>query len=248
MADPSLVRAILFDADNTLYDYKGGQLSACEAVIAYTGVGNAKNLNSYFLLNPFHCENGLIITYYLHDIGIFDDEIVYDAGAIYEKIKCEKTICFDGVYETLQELRDRKIPLGIVSNARSRDLCSCLEKNGIREFFQVIVTPDEIDAKKPSLRPFERALSLLSAEPERSLMIGDTMANDLIPAKKLGMQTIFFNSEGGNGPSSPSGSQDVDYIISQFNCIPYILDRSPLLEIPGFTGNQKKLPTDLKKS
>jgi HAD superfamily hydrolase (TIGR01662 family) len=228
MADTSSVTAILFDADNTLYDYKGAQLSACEAVIAYAGAGNAKNLNSYFLLNPFHCESCLTITYYLHDIGIFDDETVHNAGTIYDRIKCEKTMCFDGVYETLKELRNREIPLGIVSNARSRDICSCLEKNGIREFFQVIVTPDEIDAKKPSLRPFERALSLLSAKPERSLMIGDNVANDLIPAKKLGMQTILLHFEKGNGSGSPSGLQDVDYSISHFNCILSILDRSPL--------------------
>jgi HAD superfamily hydrolase (TIGR01549 family) len=228
MTEASSVRAILFDADNTLYDYKGAQLSACEAVIAYTGVGSAKNLNSYFLLNPFHCENCLIIAYYLHDIGIFDDETVRNAGTIYDRIKCEETICFDGVYETLKELRNREIPLGIVSNARSRDICPCLERNSIRKFFQVIVTPDEIDAKKPSLRPFERALSLLSAEPEHSLMIGDHRANDLIPAKKLGMRTILFNFEKGNGSGSPSGSQDVDYSIGHFRSILSILDRSPL--------------------
>jgi HAD superfamily hydrolase (TIGR01509 family) len=230
MAEASLVRAMLFDADNTLYDYKGAQLSACEAVIAYTGIGNTENLNSYFLLKPFQCEKDLTITYYLHDIGIFDDEIVNNAGTLYNRIKCEKTICFDGVHETLKELRNREIPLGIVSNARSRDICSCLLKNSIREFFEVIVTPDEIDAKKPSVRPFERALSLLSAEPKRSLMVGDNIANYLIPAKKLGMQTILFNFEKGQAPDNPSGSQDFDYSISHFNRILSIIDRSPIRE------------------
>jgi HAD superfamily hydrolase (TIGR01549 family) len=228
MAEDSSVAAILFDADNTLYDYKGAQLSACEAVIAYTGAGDAKNLNSYFLLNPFHSENYLTITYYLHDIGIFDNETVHHAGTIYDRMVGEKTLCFEGVHETLGELRDRNIPMGIVSNARSREIGQYLEKNGIREFFPVIVTPDEIEAKKPSLRPFERALYLLSADPGSSLMIGDNVAYDMAPAKKLGMRTILVHFGKDNGSGSPPVSQDVDYSIGHFKGILSILDRSPL--------------------
>ena len=223
MGEDRTVQAILFDSDNTLYDFKSAQSAACDAVIAYTGIGNAENLDSYFILNPFKGGNHLILTYYLNDIGISDDEILENAWTIYTGIKLEKTILFDGVYETLEQLRKRKILLGIVSNAPLCDLCPSLEKTNIRKFFQCIVTADEANAKKPSLSPFGRALSFLSTKPGNSLMVGDNIINDLVPAKKLGMKTILFNCWTGN-QIAPSERQDVDYAIKEFGEILTILD------------------------
>jgi len=217
------VQAILFDSDNTLYDYKGAQSAACEAVIAYAGVGDAANLNSYFLLNPFHSETNRIITYYLNDAGIFNDDTIQSACTVYNRKKLEKTVLFDGVYETVARLREQKIQLGIVTNSRSRDVGVYLEKNGINDFFQCIVSPDEANAKKPALVPFELALSLLAVKSRDSLMVGDNIMNDLVPAKKLGMKTILFDNQGDNTQPVRSECQDIDYCITSFREIHAIL-------------------------
>jgi len=46
--------------------------------------------------------------------------------------------------------------------------------------------------RKPKSLLFERALALYGIDPEISVMVGDR-TRDLIPAKKLGMETILFN-------------------------------------------------------
>ncbi len=224
MEDDCAIRAILFDSDNTLYNYKGAQSAACEAVIDYLGAGDPVNLNSYFLLNPAHCENHRIIQYYLNDIGIADGKKLKNACAIYTSKKLEKIILFEGVYETIVRLRERKLLLGIVTNSQSRDVCTYLEKNGIKDFFQCIVSPEESKTKKPAPGPFEMALSLLTVTSKNSLMVGDTIITDLIPAKKLGMKTILFCPEWNNDPLVRPESRDIDYSVNNFRGILDILD------------------------
>lgn len=225
MAEDCAIHAILFDSDNTLYDYKSAQLAACEALITYVGAGDAANLNSYFLLNPFNCENHLIIKYYFNDIGIFEDELLHNAYDVYNSKKMENTILFDGVYETIALLKEREILLGIVTNAQAGYVFSCLEKTNIKDFFQCIISPEVAHSKKPALGPFELALSLLAAKSRNSLMVGDNTINDLVPAKKLGMKTILFKNEKGDEQLIHTKYPDVDYYIVKFNCILDILDK-----------------------
>lgn len=195
MADVDKVLAILFDSDNTLYNYQEAQLAACKAVIDHINIGNATILNSYFLLDPFDNKSHRIINYYLNDLGIFDEKILHTACTIYNYEKLKKIILFPEVYETMVSLRDRKILLGVVTNAPSHNVISYLEKNKVKDFFQCIVSPEEANCKKPSINFFKLALSLLSVKPENCVMVGDNVINDLIPAKKMGMKTILFENE-----------------------------------------------------
>ncbi len=43
------VKAIVFDMDNTLFDFVEAKLKACRAVVEYLGVGDEEELLKYFL-------------------------------------------------------------------------------------------------------------------------------------------------------------------------------------------------------
>lgn len=223
MEDTSSIRAILFDSDNTIYDYKKAHMAGCDAVIKYIGNGDSEALDSYFLMNPFDWTNEIIIKNYLNDIGINEDETLRNACDRYEKNRCKNTVLFDGVYETLSSLRERKILLGIVTNAQYKNVFSFLELTNIKDFFHCIVTPEEAHSKKPATGPFKHALSILSVKPMNLMMVGDNIGNDLIPAKRIGLKTILFkNGKSNDGFIFPI--QDVDYIINNFHCILDIID------------------------
>ena len=90
----------------------------------------------------------------------------------------------------LQSL-EKKYKLGIIANqipgAEKR-----LEDMGIRQFFDVIVASAEEGVAKPDPRIFRIALDRAGCAPEQAVMIGDRIDNDIVPAKQLGMKTVWI--------------------------------------------------------
>jgi putative hydrolase of the HAD superfamily len=107
----------------------------------------------------------------------------------------------------LETLRDRGYKLALVSNALDppwllhRDLADF----GVAERLDAAVFSSEIGWRKPHAAIFERALELLGGvEPERALMAGDRLVEDVGGAAALGMatcQALWFRAEeSGSGP------------------------------------------------
>ena len=55
-----------------------------------------------------------------------------------------------------------------------------------------MVASAEEGVAKPDRRIFEIALTRANCKPDRAVMVGDRMDNDIIPAQKLGMHTIWM--------------------------------------------------------
>jgi len=91
----------------------------------------------------------------------------------------------------LETLRDRGLKLGLVSNAIDPPglLHRDLEQLGVAQRLDIAVFSSEIGRRKPDPAIFEAALTQLGVEPERALMVGDSVANDIAGAQALGMAT-----------------------------------------------------------
>ncbi len=63
---------------------------------------------------------------------------------------------------------------------------------GLEKYFEIF-TPRETKFLKPDPRAFLAVLEKLKIKPEETLMVGDELERDLIPAKKLGMETILID-------------------------------------------------------
>ena len=86
---------------------------------------------------------------------------------------------------------EKKYHLGIIANqipgAEKR-----LEGMGIRRYFDVIVSSAEEGVAKPDPRIFNIALTRAGCTPEQAVMIGDRVDNDIVPAKQMGMKTVWI--------------------------------------------------------
>ena len=86
---------------------------------------------------------------------------------------------------------EKKYKLGIIANqipgAKKR-----LEDMGIRQFFDLIVTSAEEGVAKPDPEIFRIALIRAGCTPEQAVMIGDRIGNDIVPAKRMGMKTVWI--------------------------------------------------------
>jgi HAD superfamily hydrolase (TIGR01509 family) len=93
-----------------------------------------------------------------------------------------------GTKGILENLHSR-FQLGIIAN-QSPGAEERLEKRGLRSYFDFVLGSGDIGLAKPDERIFRLALEMAQCPPERSVMIGDRVDNDIRPAKLLGMKTI----------------------------------------------------------
>ncbi len=94
--------------------------------------------------------------------------------------------------EVVGPLRSR-FKLGIVSNFYG-NLDRVLEEAKMDRFFAVVTDSSRVGIFKPEAGIFEAALKKLQCAPESIAMIGDSLAKDCAPARKLGMRTVWLST------------------------------------------------------
>lgn len=91
--------------------------------------------------------------------------------------------------------RTAHLPRAIVTNGNSTQARRKLERLDLQVHFQFVVTPDDCGFRKPDVRIFRHALSLLGVEAKDAMMVGDNEAADIAPAAALGMKVFHVNPQ-----------------------------------------------------
>ena len=65
------------------------------------------------------------------------------------------------------------------------------QKWRLLQYVDMVIASAEEGISKPDLRIFQLALEKAQCNSEEVIMIGDRIDNDIIPAKKIGMYTIW---------------------------------------------------------
>ena len=105
----------------------------------------------------------------------------------------EDEVPYPDACDTLTELKARGYRLGIIAN-QNPGLEKRLEDWGLQQYFDVIVSSAEIGYAKPEREIFEKAFEMVGCMAEESVMVGDRLDNDMLPAKEIGMKTVWMKS------------------------------------------------------
>lgn len=115
---------------------------------------------------------------------------------IFQEVIRDGVSAYPGVVELVRSLREADIPLAICSGAVRSDILPILEMLEIKEYFELIVTADEVSKSKPDPESYTLALSKLSAlktqlhlTPTTTIAIEDTPAG-IISAAKSGLSVV----------------------------------------------------------
>jgi pyrophosphatase PpaX len=95
---------------------------------------------------------------------------------------------FEGVFETVQWLKQQGYKLAIVTTKMSNVVMMGLKLTKLDPFFDVVVAIDHVTNPKPHPEPIEKALQQLNAKPEEALMVGDNH-HDILAGKHAGTKT-----------------------------------------------------------
>lgn len=94
----------------------------------------------------------------------------------------------------LEELA-KKYPLVLVSNFYG-NIETVLKDFGILDCFKKVVESAKVGIRKPDSGIFELGVKALGLKPAEVLVVGDSIKNDIDPAKKIGCQTLLIEGKG----------------------------------------------------
>lgn len=179
------INTVLFDFDGTIMDTNDLIINSwqhtfrtlegkerAEADIVAT-LGEPLALSMKNLLPGIPVEEAIEI-YREYQYGNFSDEISV----------------FPGMLDLIFALKKQGYKMGIVTSRMTGTTLQGLEKFGIRECFEAVVTCDHTDKHKPDPEPVYIALELLGSRPEECIMIGDSKF-DIQCAKNAGVTSVL---------------------------------------------------------
>lgn len=201
-----MIKAVIFDLDNTLYAYEPchqagvaaiyAQVHECVdvALDAFLGCLNrsknyvkGRNNGTAASHNRFlYCQN-VCESLNLNVIEV--TPILYET---YWNAFVEKMQLYDGAMELLTYLRERDVKIGICSDLTAHIQFRKLRHLGLSNVVNAIVTSEECGREKPSEDMFKLVLDKLHVRPCDSIMIGDSLEKDVLGAKKAGMKAVLY--------------------------------------------------------
>lgn len=116
---------------------------------------------------------------------------------------------YDDVPDSLTALRARGLKLGMISNSH-RCLTSFQSHFEIEGLMSVTISSAEFGVMKPDPRIFHEALVRMDVPASRAVMVGDSLAHDVIGARQVGMRAVLLD----RGACAPTDDPEITVIRS----------------------------------
>ena len=124
----------------------------------------------------------------LRDAGLVE-QLLAERRTRYCTLVEERSPILPATVALVEQLRDRKVPLAIVTGAQRIDVDFVLERSPLKGLFSVIVTEEDVAHGKPDPEGFLRALAQLKA-PAKSAVVFEDSLHGLAAARAAGAYTI----------------------------------------------------------
>ena len=118
--------------------------------------------------------------------------------------------------EILKYLRGKGYQIGVIAN-QSAGTAERLEKWGLLAYISVVAASAELGVAKPARAIFEKALAMAGCAPGEAVMVGDRLDNDISPAKKLGMKTVWIRQGFAIYQNPRNAEEQPDYIVDRLS-------------------------------
>jgi HAD superfamily hydrolase (TIGR01549 family) len=211
-----MVRAVLFDLDDTLFDHSHCARAALRQVHAAHACFES---TSFADLEMAHCQfleelHGAVLAgrISLEDarrerfrrlfvvVGVTADQAAIECAAqTYRQGYVASRQAVAGAAALLQLVKTRA-RVGIVSNNLLEEQSAKLRHCGLESLVDTLVVSEEAGVSKPDPHIFRLALERLGCEASEAVMIGDSWNTDVRGARAAGVRAIWFNPSGTPAP------------------------------------------------
>jgi HAD superfamily hydrolase (TIGR01509 family) len=212
---PPTVRAIIFDVDGTLVD----SLTAFRVVAELTSQPHGFAITDQAIRGALNENRGfwdLVVPGDYPERANLLRALHLEAARRWPAVLREHVRLVPSLAETLRKLREMGAKLGIVSGAR-RDSLVTLREHGILEWFEHVVTQEDVVRRKPDPEGLLACAAALGVAPEEAVYVGDTPL-DVRAARSAGMAVLAVLT--GAGDSSLLSACGPDRILPSLAALP----------------------------
>ncbi len=198
---------ILFDADETLYDFKKSEREAFKNTMLKFNIKYNEDfhLKIYQEINTAlwkEFEQGFITQEKLKierfkrlsdklELG-FDET---NFAKVYIEHLADASFLYDDSMDLIETL-NKSFRLAIVTNGLTLVQNKRIRKSSIAKFFETIVISEEILISKPNPKIFEHTLKELNfVDKSKVLIVGDSLTSDIQGGINFGIDTCWYNSK-----------------------------------------------------
>ncbi len=192
-----MLKAIIFDFDGVISDTERTHLQAFNKILAKYNIEISETdyYKDYLGLNDYE---GFKEMAKAHNHQLDDEEIenlMTQKGKIFEKLAKTKSNIIEGTPEFLGMLKQNGIKMAICSGAVRNDIDAILSGTGLPDFFETIITADDVKESKPDPAGFNLALQKLNEKQERKIQPAECIVVEDSPwgleaANRAGMHTL----------------------------------------------------------
>ena len=129
----------------------------------------------------------------------------------YATVNGAQAVIYPGVLAGLAAWKASGLKLGVVTNKPGMFTEVLLERTGLLDYFEVVVSGDTTTHKKPHPEPILHACRLFGVPPDRNLHIGDS-ENDILAARAAGSPAYCVPY--GYNEGKPVDTVDCDALVS----------------------------------
>lgn len=215
-----MVKAVVFDVDNTLVDFDKWKRAAVDAaVMAMIDAGldltpEAATKKIYEIYGAKGIEYQEVFNDFLQEVlGYIDYRLLASGIIAYRRAREGALVPYPHVHLALLRLFRMGLKLAVVSDAPRLPVWMRLVSLGVDRFFDVVVTLDDTGKRKPAREPFAKVLELLQVKPAEAIMVGDWAERDIVGAQELGMVTVFARYGDSFGTQKSGADYDVNDIL-----------------------------------
>lgn len=123
----------------------------------------------------------------------------------------ERTLYYTDISRVVLQTLHQDYPLVLVSNFYG-NIRTVLHEFGLDTLFCEVIESAVVGIRKPDQRIFALGVDALDIRPEETVVVGDSITKDIIPAKQAGCQTVWYQGE--QWDNTPIDQTIPDQIIS----------------------------------
>lgn len=201
-------KGIIFDLDNTIYDYDVCHNAALNATFSFI-TENADCQTDHVRLKSMYNEISQLNKHELQNTASSHNKSIYFKQLIeqlnmnmeyfepinetywnvfYENIKCNR-----GILEFIEWNHRKGIKIGILTDYETEYQIRKLQKLNLLSYISAIVTSEEVGVEKPSCKMFQTIIQKMNINKTDVIMIGDNYKKDICGAANMGILGLWYN-------------------------------------------------------
>ena len=230
-----MIKAVILDIDNTLYDYDAAHAAAFRSLTEYAaehfGIApedfEALHREAYRVqrercVTPCAAVHNRMIRYQII-LEMLGRSFLpaREMDALYWETLMNHMRAFPGTREGLERLKALGLTVGVGTNMTADRQFDKLIRLGLGSYIDFMVTSEEVNAEKPDARLFLCCAEKAGLAPAECVFVGDSLHGDVQGALDAGMRAVWF---------CPADKPDYAPRIGSLTELPELL---PALDCPG---------------